>query len=45
MTLVTARPATILDICGTKPVEMATVFGIIDVILKEHLSQPMHNDK
>jgi len=44
MALVTVGPATILDICGTKPVQMTAVFGIVDVILKEHLPQPMHND-
>jgi len=45
MTFVAVGPAAILDICGTKPVQVATVFGIIDVILKEHLTQPVTNSK
>ena len=43
MTFVAVGPAAILDICGTKPVQVAAVFGVINMILKEHLSQPTHN--
>jgi len=38
MALVTVGPTSILDICRSKPVQMTTVFGIVDVILKEHLT-------
>jgi len=41
MTLITVGPAAVLYVCGTQSIQMATVFSIINVILKEHLSD--HN--
>jgi len=37
MTLIAVRPAAVLDICGTKTIQVTTVLSIVDVVFKEHL--------